>query len=287
MKRPLVSVIISNYNNSKYLRECLDSVFNQVEVSFECIVIDDCSKDNSIDILNEYKNTHPNLIIIRHEENKGCGAARTTGLKHAIGKYIIFLDSDDCYTHNKYLHNLALEGNITNSDIIRSGYTDGKTNRIEYHKATISCKQEMINIMIAAWGKAITSICNTMFRRIIWSKITYSERPCVEDTPTYVAALMEANSISYIEDYGYYYRPNENSITHNLYPAKFQLFNALCIIDCARNCRRKGVVFCCDEHDAKSDFNLNATIFRWKRESFHPYEKYYDELMERFKEIND
>ena len=282
---PLVSVIISNYNNADYIRECLDSVFNQIGVTLECIVVDDCSTDKSVfDIFDEYKK-YPNFKLVKKDHNEGCGMARRTGLTYAKGKYIIFLDSDDCYTHNMYLYNLTNKGKLTGSYIVRSGYTDGKTNRLEYKESTITDKQEMIRIMVNAWGRAITSLCNTLFNRCIWDNITYSERPCVEDTPTYVAALMQTNSISYIEDYGYYYRPNEHSITHNLYPAKFQLFNALCIIDCARACREKGVKMCCDEYDARSDFYLNCMLYGWNRESFLPYEKYYDELMDRFKEM--
>lgn len=90
----LISVIIPVYNVDKYLGTCLDSVFSQTYGDYEVICVNDGSTDNSGDILDAYSSAHPGLIVV-NQENAGLSAARNTGLKHAHGEYVLFLDSDD------------------------------------------------------------------------------------------------------------------------------------------------------------------------------------------------
>jgi glycosyltransferase involved in cell wall biosynthesis len=89
-----ISIIIPVYNVSKYLSECLDSVFKQDLADCEVITINDGSTDDSRDILSQYKLKHPDLIII-DQQNKGLSGARNAGMKIAKGEYLYFLDSDD------------------------------------------------------------------------------------------------------------------------------------------------------------------------------------------------
>jgi glycosyltransferase involved in cell wall biosynthesis len=95
---PLVSVIIPTYNRACYIRECLDSVFNQSYQNVEIILVDDGSTDNTKQIISTL--TDPRLHYI-YQENKGRSQARNTALSCAKGKYITFLDSDDMYLPNK------------------------------------------------------------------------------------------------------------------------------------------------------------------------------------------
>lgn len=98
-----ISVIIPVYNMENLLPQCLDSVFSQTIKDIEIICIDDGSVDHSSHILNNYKNDHSNMYIIK-QHHQGVAAARNTGIKEAKGEYIFFLDSDD------YLANdIALE----------------------------------------------------------------------------------------------------------------------------------------------------------------------------------
>ena len=95
MSEPKISIIIPIYNVEKYLRECLDSCTNQTLKDIEIICVDDASPDNSIKILEEYQVKDSRIKIFRHKKNKNLGAARNTGLEHATGEYIWFVDSDD------------------------------------------------------------------------------------------------------------------------------------------------------------------------------------------------
>ena len=94
-----VSLIIPVYNVERYLKECLESAFNQTLKEIEVIAVNDGSTDNSLLILNEYKAKHKNMIII-NQENKGLSEARNSGLRVAKGEYIYFLDSDDYIDKN-------------------------------------------------------------------------------------------------------------------------------------------------------------------------------------------
>jgi len=95
--KPLVSIIVPNFNYSKYIEECIQSIFNQEYSYLEVIVVDDGSTDNSLEILEKYKHK----IILLSQVNQGVSSARNKGLLHANGKYISFLDADDTIEPNK------------------------------------------------------------------------------------------------------------------------------------------------------------------------------------------
>ena len=88
------SVIVPVYNTAPYLRKCLDSLFAQTLDSLELIFVDDGSRDDSVRILNEYRERHANMIVLSGE-NAGTVAARCKGLRMASGEYVGFVDSDD------------------------------------------------------------------------------------------------------------------------------------------------------------------------------------------------
>ena len=96
----MVSIIIPVYNAENTLNYCLESVFAQTYSDIEVIFIDDCSTDSSLEIISAFikkhsSNSNFNCKIIQHDKNKGVAAARNTGLDHATGKYIYYIDSDD------------------------------------------------------------------------------------------------------------------------------------------------------------------------------------------------
>ncbi|OYO42965.1 teichuronic acid biosynthesis glycosyltransferase TuaG [Lachnotalea glycerini] len=108
MEIPLVSVIMPTYNSSKYIETAIHSVLIQ-EVPLELIIIDDCSTDNTSNLLMKYKNNH-NIIYIKNEENLGVARSRNKGVGLAKGKYIAFLDADDYWSPHKLSKQLdALE----------------------------------------------------------------------------------------------------------------------------------------------------------------------------------
>lgn len=88
------SIIIPVFNTEKYLKECIDSILNQSNKDFEIILIDDGSTDRSGEICDLYKKKESRIKVI-HQDNEGPSKARNYGIDIAIGKYIMFIDSDD------------------------------------------------------------------------------------------------------------------------------------------------------------------------------------------------
>ena len=85
-----ISIVIPVYNAEKYLAKCLDSILNQTFKEFECICVNDGSKDNSLTVLQEYSNKD-NRIKIINQKNSGSSVSRNNGIKQALGQYISFI----------------------------------------------------------------------------------------------------------------------------------------------------------------------------------------------------
>lgn len=93
---PLFSVVVPVYNSEQYLIECVESVLKQGFKSIEIILVDDFSTDKSSAICTTFITQNENIRVIRHEKNFGVSISRNSGINAACGKYIIYLDSDDC-----------------------------------------------------------------------------------------------------------------------------------------------------------------------------------------------
>ena len=105
LKKPLISVIVPVYNVEKYIKKCAKSLLAQTYKNCELIFINDGTKDNSIEKLKELKDKRIKII---NQKNQGVSSARNNGLKHANGKYVIFVDGDDYVAKDyvEYLYNL-------------------------------------------------------------------------------------------------------------------------------------------------------------------------------------
>ena len=97
----LVSIIMPAYNAEKYISESIDSVLNQTYQNWELLVIDDCSTDNTANIINSYCNKDSRIKYVPQKLNGGAALARNKGIEIAKGKYIAFLDSDDLWRNEK------------------------------------------------------------------------------------------------------------------------------------------------------------------------------------------
>ncbi len=91
----LISVILPVYNVSEYISKCLDSIISQSYGNLEIICVNDASSDNSLEIIEEYRQKDKRIRIIKNEINVGAGESRNIGLKAANGEYVHFVDPDD------------------------------------------------------------------------------------------------------------------------------------------------------------------------------------------------
>lgn len=104
----LVSVIMPIYNAEKYLTSTLDSIFCQDYKDIEIVLVDDCSKDKSAEIIADLQKAHPEIVYHLQEKNMGAGAARNKALELARGQYVAFLDSDDIWMPEKISRQIDL-----------------------------------------------------------------------------------------------------------------------------------------------------------------------------------
>ncbi|MBP1839116.1 glycosyltransferase family 2 protein [Formosa algae] len=113
----MVSIIIPNYNRANYLRDTLQSILNQTSDSWEALVVDDGSTDNSKQVVDEFHNQNSKIIWIdRIHHLKGASVCRNIGVEHAKGNFVIFLDSDDLLAPNCIAQRLKIMESHPNLD---------------------------------------------------------------------------------------------------------------------------------------------------------------------------
>ena len=103
-----VSIIMPVYNASGTIRDAVDSVLRQTYQNYELIIIEDCSKDDSLSIVRSYEQADSRIRVIENPENKGVAFSRNAGVQAADGDYIALLDSDDVWLENKLEQQIEL-----------------------------------------------------------------------------------------------------------------------------------------------------------------------------------
>lgn len=166
MEKIKISVIIPVYNTEKFLERCLNSVLNQTLRDIEIIVVNDGSRDNSLEIIKKFKE-NDNRIVLLDEQNGGSSFARNKGLEVSKGKYFYFIDSDDYLEENIMFEELYNKCEKDNLDIVVFDYYNDFGNRKEYIKNIeisdniLINKEEYIKDLIngkwgiSIWGKLI------------------------------------------------------------------------------------------------------------------------------------
>lgn len=207
-----ISIIIPVYNSEKYLKYCLDSILNQTFNDFEVIAINDGSKDNSLNILNEYKNKL-NIKII-NQSNSGVAKAREVGIENSTSPYIAFIDSDD-YIDNDYLEKLIFTIEKTNTNICCARFSMHFDNKILKHIPLSAKKIKLQKVNLFENKKFLIKInivtTGKLFRREYLIKNNkYFEAN--EDLSINYLIFAKANEISFVNNTRYHYAPNNTGL---------------------------------------------------------------------------
>ena len=127
INKTLISIVTPLYNSDLYISSCINSVISQTYTNWELIIVDDCSTDNSVEIVKSFSDSRINIVML--DVNSGAGVARNEAIKIAKGKYIAFLDSDDIW-HSKKLETQIKFMEAKNVDLSYSsyGFIDEKDN---------------------------------------------------------------------------------------------------------------------------------------------------------------
>lgn len=221
MNAPLVSVIVPVYNVSRYIERCARSLFEQTLNDIEYIFIDDCSPDNSIEILHQTLSDYPSRLaqvkIISHEKNRGIAAARNTGLKFASGEFIAHCDSDDWVETNMYekMYNAAQK---ENAEIVACDFTMKYEDRDEVLEV-VNQMPDDLHLLRSYISCGWTVIWNMLVKRTLYYEnniMAYDGLNFGEDYGLSVRLLALSNGYVRVSEPLYNYnRTNVNSIVAN------------------------------------------------------------------------
>lgn len=211
------SIVIPVYNVKDYLEKCVQSVLAQGCADYEIILVDDGSTDGSSALCDILAAHHPERIRVIHKPNGGLGDARNVGLEHALGEYLVFLDSDD-YIDPSMLEELSQQVDKTHADIITFGFAvdnNGDTSQIiidplpEDRIFTLADTPQLLLALPNAWNRIYTR------RLFLETGIRYPGRVWYEDIRTTTKLFAQAKSVVSVHRPYYYYVVRENSITRN------------------------------------------------------------------------
>lgn len=158
------SIIIPVYNLEDYLYRCLESVLNQAYNDFEIILINDGSDDNSLNIIEEFKNQYSSKIKVISQVNQGVSSARNKGLQEAEGEYIIFIDGDDYIDSNHLSNILEYIGKSKNSFILNSLF-------VETGETTWVIPKPSKNYDCSFYGTLMNILDNHRYQGFLFNKI--------------------------------------------------------------------------------------------------------------------
>lgn len=213
----LISVVVPVYNVEKFLPKCLNSIISQTYKNLEIIVIDDGSTDNCPKICDDYAKLDKRIKVIR-QKNAGLSEARNSGINNAMGKYIMFIDSDD-YIDSNVVAMLrdSLLRNKTKIAICGRKYVfdDGKefyrvkekTERNFAFKEALAEMNRYYYFDMSANGK--------LFDKELFKQIRFPVGKLSEDFFVMPKLLELSDSVSYISEPFYNYFQRKNSITKN------------------------------------------------------------------------
>lgn len=214
----MVSIIIPIYNAERLLPYCIESLINQSFQDIEIILVDDCSKDRSLQVCLEYEKKDDRIHVISTPENSGAAKARNLGLAKAKGDYISFVDNDDIL-HKDFIRTLVEKQQQYDADIVQCRFirfSDGQT--VNFESASkpdiIYDTNEVISNLFGHNGGVQTVVVfNKLYKAEIFEMQRFDVGKSYEDTFIMHKILINAKRIVFIDDGLYGYRTNEGSVT--------------------------------------------------------------------------
>lgn len=200
-----VSIVVPVYNASSTIERCVNSIIEQTYRDLEIILINDGSKDNSLNILNDLAKKDKR-IFVKTQKNCGVAITRNKGIKLATGKYIMFIDNDD-YIDNDYVETYLKIIETKKVNVVMGGYRREDNNKLLFSK-TISNTPWSKYIIMAPWAK--------IYDRdyLLHNKIEFYSYPIGEDV-YFTMKLIALNAKFYITEYiGYTWYYNDVSVSN-------------------------------------------------------------------------
>ncbi len=194
--KPLLTVIIPIYNVAPYLDRCLRSVQSGGVEAMEVLLIDDASTDESLTICKKWTASDSRFHLLQHTANMGLSAARNTGLSHAQGKYVCFVDSDDYLDPCTLQHQMRLLSAHPEVSIVEFPVSVYEGSASMHYNLIFS--QERI-LTFSEWlaqdGCSHAYACNKVFKRDLWNIIKFPVNVYFEDLHTIPSVIHSAGHV--------------------------------------------------------------------------------------------
>ena len=221
--KDLISIVVPVYNASRFLDETIKSVKDQTIDNWELIFVDDCSTDNSEDIIKQYMKDDKRIKYFKQDKNGGPALARNKGIDLSKGNFLCFLDADDFWDNDKLEKqlNFMKEKNIAFSytSYEFALYNGDKTGKKVKAKEELKYKEVLSNNIIST----ITVMFN--LKLIDKELIKMPNLKYVEDTATWFKILRNGYTAYGISDIYSYYRRSANTESSNKFKTQKSLWN--------------------------------------------------------------
>lgn len=213
MYNDLITIIVPAYNTEKFIKHSIKSLQSQTYLNIEILVIDDNSDDKTLEICQQLRKKDNRIRIFTKNENRGVADSRNIGLRNARGKYVMFMDSDDCVDKNFCLTMLNTIKEY-NADIAFCNYVLVYQKERKYIKLINSDKGIVDTSKVVKTLITASFLWNKIFSRKIFDDIFFPEGVLYEDIKTLYKIIDKAEKIAYVPTYLYFYEQRENSIVH-------------------------------------------------------------------------
>lgn len=164
--QPLISVLVAVYNTKPFLRRCVDSLLCQTYENFEIVIVDDCSPDGAGELADSLARADERISVVHHEQNRGLSGARNTGLEHAKGDLVTFIDSDD-WVEPDYLSYLFSMMEATDADIAmsRNFYTSRFRKQVQVDEIETITPEDMLCDIF--YNRIHEGVWNRLYRKAV------------------------------------------------------------------------------------------------------------------------
>ena len=210
--KPSLSIIMPVYNNACYVQNTLLSVINQTYRDMEVIVIDDGSTDHSLDICQKIAAQDGRIRVI-HKENGGVSSARNRGLEEAQGRYIAFVDGDDCIDAKMYE---VLTGVLETQkvDLVNCGVIkECSYEAIPYKAGTVEVSVLPLNYL-SKKERFIDCVWNKVYRRDLIGDTRFNEKISYSEDKLFVTEIiLKARSMAFVSNVFYHYIQHKDSLS--------------------------------------------------------------------------
>ncbi len=218
------SVIVANYNNTKYLAELIKSVENQSYSNWELVIADDFSTDQIEDFIKPYL-TNPKIKFIRHNQNKGAGATFKTAMDNSTGDVIGMLGADDALREDALEKMMTAHLNHLSASLINS--------RLYFCDENLNIREEWFTKKVESRGSLLKEFCVSSFATFKRSFYTQTEgfNPKLRRSVDYdlYFKLEEVGEIELVDEPLYYYRLHKNGISQFDNSIKAHLYQIMTI----------------------------------------------------------